>query len=71
MGIKLKICVYDLCFENRYEAFDKVEIQLNNGKSIMGTIEPIQSTEYFYVRSGDEIHKVVPDEVYNIKKAAF
>ena len=63
MSAKLEISLYIGILQTRFDAFDDVTLKLKDGTIVKGTIEPIESTEYFTLDTKEGRRIIYPDDI--------
>ena len=68
MSATLEISLYIGLLKTRYDVWDEVKITLNNGKTVEGTILPMESTRYFLVNTAKGVETVYPEDIKDCKE---
>lgn len=63
MSAKLEICLYVGMLQTRFDTWDDVKITLKDGKTVEGTILPIESTRCFEVNTEKGVVLVYPEDI--------
>ena len=63
MGATLEICLYVGFLKTRFEVWDEVKITLKDGRTVEGTILPMESTRNFEVNTEKGVVTVYPEDI--------
>ena len=63
MSATLEICLYVGMLKSRFDTWDEVKITLSDGRTVEGTILPMESTRYLEVNTKTGVVPVYPEDI--------
>ena len=63
MGATLEISLFVGFLKTRFDTWDEVKITLKNGKTVEGTILPMENTRCFEVNTKNGVVQVYPEDI--------
>lgn len=63
MSAKLEISLYIGILQTRFDAYDEVKLKLKNGKTVKGTLLPMENTRYCHINTEKGVQTIYPEDI--------